>query len=81
MAKEIDVPSSAIFSPWIIKEGWNSFEYSHSNASVHLIDFKSKLATNFNLNDIKVKYKVFYKSLEPMMFKTRLIDFVLSHLD
>jgi heptosyltransferase-2 len=81
MAKAIDVPSFAIFSPWIIKEGWNSFEYSYPNASAHLIDFKPKLVTNSNVKDIKANYKVFYKSLEPMMFKTRLIDFVLSHLD
>jgi len=81
IAKAIDVPSFVIFSPWILKEGWNSFEYSYPNTSVHLSDFKPELLANSKVNDIKANYKVFYKALEPKMFKTRLIDFVLSHLN
>ena len=39
IAKALEVPSFSIFSPWIIKEGWNSFEVSYPNTSVHLSDY------------------------------------------
>lgn len=43
MAKAINKPTFTIFSTWIIKEAWNSFENEKSSISVHLKDFKPEL--------------------------------------
>jgi len=43
MAKGLDVSTFTLFSPWIIKEAWNSFENENTNISVHLKDFRPEL--------------------------------------
>lgn len=43
MAKAMDIPTFTIFSPWIKKEAWNSFEDGTTNVSVHLMDYKPEL--------------------------------------
>ncbi len=43
MAKALNISTFTIFSTWIIKEAWNSFEDGTNNVSVHLIDFKPEL--------------------------------------
>ena len=40
MAKALSIPTFTIFSTWIIKEAWNSFENETNTISVHLKDFK-----------------------------------------
>jgi len=43
MAKALEVPTFSIFSPWILKEAWNSYENSGENVSVHLQDYHREL--------------------------------------
>lgn len=43
MAKALNIPTFTIFSTWIRKEAWNSFEDGKNNVSVHLKDFKPEL--------------------------------------
>lgn len=43
MAKALDIPTFTIFSTWIKKEAWNSFEDGTKNVSVHLKDLKPEL--------------------------------------
>lgn len=43
MAKALDIPTFTIFSTWIKKEAWNSFEDGTKTVSVHLIDYKPEL--------------------------------------
>ncbi|WP_432671404.1 glycosyltransferase family 9 protein [Flavobacterium sp. SM2513] len=43
MAKALDIPTFTIFSTWIKKESWNSFENGSTIVSVHLKDFKPEI--------------------------------------
>jgi len=43
MAKAINIPTFTIFSTWINKDAWNSFEDGTTTVSVHLNDFKPEL--------------------------------------
>ncbi len=75
-AKALDVPSFSIFSPWIIKEGWNSFEESYPNTSVHLSDYRNNWFKKHNVKDLKQNAEHYYKAFEPSLFKSKLIDFL-----
>lgn len=61
MAKALDIPTFAIFSPQITKEAWSSFE-GDRNYSVHLHDYHPEK------ND--------YASFEPQLFQKKLEKFV-----
>jgi len=81
IAKALDVPSFAIFSPWIIKEGWNSFEKSHPNTSVHLSDFKPDQLMGKKVKELKMNYKKLYQALNPQLFNHQLIEFAQTHVN
>ena len=40
MGKALNVPTFSIFSPWILKSAWNSYERSGFNQSIHLSDIR-----------------------------------------
>lgn len=65
MAKALDKPTFTIFSPWIIKEAWNSFENGTTNISVHLKDFKPELYGEKSAKEMKSKSLDLYKELTP----------------
>lgn len=75
MGKALDVPSFSIFSPWIIKKGWNSFEINHKNSSVHLSDFHPELYTE-HPKAYKEKALEYYKLFKPGYFKEKVISFL-----
>ncbi|QTY27463.1 glycosyltransferase family 9 protein [Flavobacterium sp. CS20] len=81
IAKALDVPSFSIFSPWITKEGWNSFEETHLNFSVHLKDYYSNIYKK-NSKKYKNETEAMYIKLKPKLFKTKLalfLDLLLKH--
>ncbi len=75
IAKALNIPSFSIFSPWVTKEGWNSFEQTYLNSSVHLIDFKPEL-----YNKPPKKYKdqsiEMYKLFKPELIIPKLDAFL-----
>jgi heptosyltransferase-2 len=75
MAKALDVPSFSVFSPWVTKEGWNSFEKSYHNDSVHLKDFEPEI---YNKHSKKYKDRSLelYQLLKPGLFKDQLEAFL-----
>lgn len=75
MAKALDVPSFSIFSPWVTKEGWNSFETSYLNTSVHLKDFYPELYDK-HPKFYKNEAKSMYKKLEPHFIQNKLDGFL-----
>lgn len=79
IAKALDVPSFAIFSPWIFKEGWNSFEKNYPNASVHLSDYKPELCKD-SKSELKHKSLQLYQEFKPDFFKTKLSEFMTNHI-
>ncbi|WP_248723651.1 glycosyltransferase family 9 protein [Seonamhaeicola sp. ML3] len=76
MAKALDIPTFAIFSPWIIKEAWNMFDDGIKNDSLHLKDFKPELFNQKTLKDIKKDYKNYYNLFTPEFILEKLRDFL-----
>ncbi len=65
MAKAIDKPTFTIFSTWIKKEAWNSFENGTANVSVHLKDFKPELYGAKSAKEMKGKAMELYSDFTP----------------
>jgi ADP-heptose:LPS heptosyltransferase len=65
MAKAIGRPTFTIFSPWIKKEAWNSFENGTTNVSVHLKDFKPLLYGAKTAKEMKGKAMELYPEFTP----------------
>lgn len=81
MAKALEKPSFIIFSPWIEKKGWATFEDGIKHISVHLKDFKLDLFYNKSDKDIKANYLSFYKEFKPYLFKDKMEVFLRTILD
>jgi len=65
MAKALGKPTFTIFSTWIIKEAWNSFEDGQTHVSVHLKDFKPELYGEKTAKEMKKQAMELYQSLTP----------------
>ena len=76
MAKALDKPSFIIFSPWIEKEMWSTFEDGKLHDSVHLLDYKPDLFKSKTKKQLKESSIALYPSLKPSYFKTKLEDFL-----
>lgn len=68
MAKALNIPTFTIFSTWIIKEAWNSFEDGNKNVSVHLKDFKPELYGTKTAKEMKKSALDLYNHYEPTLF-------------
>lgn len=76
MAKAINIPTFTIFSTWIIKEAWNSFEDGKTNISVHLQDFKPKLYEGKYAFEFKNEALSLYQEFTPELFEDQLQQFI-----
>ena len=78
MAKALNKPAFTIFSPFVEKNIWATFEDGLKNISVHLKDFKPELFTGVNHNEIKKNHTSLYQLLTPELFKDK-IDFFINN--
>lgn len=62
MAKALDIPTFAIFSPWINMEAWHSYE-NNLNVAVHLRDYRPDLMKK--KNKLKKDQGILYKYFLP----------------
>ena len=76
MAKAIDIPCFTIFSPWVIKEAWNSFENGDTNVSVHLQDFKPEVYGDKYAIEFKQQAIEMYDYFTPDLFLAQLQKFI-----
>lgn len=76
MAKALDKPSFIIFSPWIEKKIWATFEDGIKHCSVHLHDFKPELLNSKSDKELKKSALELYKEFKPEFFKDQLIQFL-----
>jgi heptosyltransferase-2 len=65
MAKALDKPSFTIFSPWIDKKGWATFEDGIKHVSIHLKDFHPHFFENKTDKMIKTDTFSLYKKFRP----------------
>lgn len=80
MAKALRKPSFIIFSPWIEKKIWATFEDGINHDSVHLQDFLPQLFENKTTSDLKKITHQYYEYFEFKYFQDKLKNFINKHL-
>ncbi|MEH6658366.1 glycosyltransferase family 9 protein [Leeuwenhoekiella marinoflava] len=75
MAKALNLPTFAIFSPWITKEVWALFS-GDQNLSVHLKDFKPELFQSKKTKEIKTNVDALYKVFTPQLLSPKFKHFL-----
>lgn len=83
IAKAVDKPTFTIYSPYINKEHWSSFEDSDKHDSIHLLEEKPGLFDSFTLEErrkIEADPNALYKKLTPEMILYKLKPFLDLHL-
>lgn len=76
MAKALGKPTFTIFSTWIKKEAWNSFEDGKSTVSVHLKDFKPELYGGKSAKEMKGEAMQLYEAFTPDLLLPQLQNYV-----
>ncbi|WP_026977814.1 glycosyltransferase family 9 protein [Flavobacterium tegetincola] len=76
MAKALNIPTFTIFSTWIKKEAWNSFEDGTRNVSVHLKDFKPELYGSKSPKEMKKEAMTLYQSFTPDLITPSLENYL-----
>ena len=81
IAKALGKPSFIIFSPWIEKKIWATFEDGLNHISVHINDFKPDLIENKKNKTLKKNALELYEKLTPEIIAPQLSQFLIHHLD
>jgi ADP-heptose:LPS heptosyltransferase len=80
MAKALEKPSFIIFSPWIEKKIWATFEDGIHHLSVHLKDYRSDLFEHKTEKTLKKESLSLYQDFKPELFKDRIELFLNQNL-
>jgi len=83
ITKALDKPTFTIYSPFIDKEDWNSFEDGIMHESIHLLDEKPSLYDEFTRKSRKVieeHPEVLYNELTPEVILSKLKPFLEHHI-
>jgi len=76
MAKALNKPSYIIFSPWIDKKVWATFEDGIFHKSTHLKDHLPELFSNQNESSLKKNSIPLYQHFNPELIKDDLTSFI-----
>lgn len=76
MAKALGKASFIIFSPWIAKKIWATFEDGIHHTSTHLNDFYPELFKNKSYNDLKSESLSLYEKFKPELIVPKLRIFL-----
>ena len=83
ITKALNKPSFTIYSPYVNKEHWCSFEDGDHHDSIHLLEEKPDLFNSFTLEErreIEEDPQALYKELTPEMILSKLKPFLEHHL-
>ncbi|WP_313580109.1 glycosyltransferase family 9 protein [Chishuiella sp.] len=80
MAKAVGKKSFIIFSPWINKNVWATFEDNVNHVSVHLNDYFPEKFDYLTNNKIKKRVNEFYSYFDFELFKKSLSEFLDKHI-
>jgi len=80
MTKALAKKSFIVFSPWIDKNVWATFEDGINHTSVHLKDYFSEKLTDLSNKKIKKQVAAYYALFEFDLFKEKLRKFLDLHL-
>ena len=76
MAKALNIPSFAIFSPPLNKANWNIYEDGKQNVSVHLKDFSPELFAEKSQDDLHKDVFELYEKFLPAYIEEPLDQFL-----
>ena len=80
LAKALNKPSFIIFSPWIEKKIWATFEDGKKHLSIHLNDITPNLINSKTEKELKENAIQLYEKLEPRFVIEKITPFLDSHL-
>ncbi|MBK5214035.1 MAG: glycosyltransferase family 9 protein [Flavobacteriaceae bacterium] len=83
IAKALHKPTFTVYSPYIEKEDWSSFEDHIQHESIHLLEEKPNLYTAFTREErkkIEENPSVMYNELTPALIFKKLKPFLAHHL-
>ncbi|WP_026451623.1 glycosyltransferase family 9 protein [Aequorivita capsosiphonis] len=83
ITKAVNTPTFTIYSPYVNKEHWSSFEDENQHDSIHLLEEKPDLFSSFTLEErrsIEEDPNALYKELTPEMILSKLKPFLEHHL-
>ena len=83
IAKALNKPTFTIFSPYINKDDWSSFEDGKFHKSVHLLDFLPNAISELSYaqnKEIEKNPRAMYMKLSPEMIIPELDSFLKDHL-
>ncbi|SCX82331.1 glycosyltransferase [Flavobacterium caeni] len=80
MAKSLGKSSFIIFSPWIEKKIWSTFEDGIHHLSVHLQEFKPELFEDRSEKELKALTPELYPKFLPELFLSKMLDFLAYNL-
>ena len=80
MSKAVGKKSFIIFSPWIDKNVWATFEDGINHTSVHLKDYFPEKFEGLNNRQIKKEVKNYYSLFDFELFKGKLSEFLSEHM-
>ena len=80
MAKALGKSSFIIFSPWIEKKIWATFEDGINHTSTHLNDFRPELFKEKSYNDLKKRSLSLYSEFKPGLIIPKLKIFLDTNL-
>ena len=80
LAKALEKPSFIIFSPWIEKKIWATFEDGIHHTSIHLTDIHPILILEKSEKELKENAIALYENLEPKYVINQLIPFLNRYL-
>ncbi len=78
MAKAIQIPTFTIFSPWIDKKVWSSFEDGNQNISIHLNELIPDYYSGKKFKNLKSKSLELYRKLSPDKVIKKLDSFLFN---
>lgn len=76
IAKALNKPTFTVFSPFIIKDFWATFENDPKNKSIHLKEVRPDLYYNKSRKEIDAKSKELYQEFLPELIIPKLKDFL-----
>ena len=83
ITKALNVPTFTIYSPYINKESWCSFEDGDTHDSIHLLEEQPNLFKSFTqvqTRKIEKNPEALYQKLTPQMILKKLSPFLEKHL-
>jgi len=80
MAKALEVPTFSIYSPWISKLAWHTFNDTKKNMAVHLSDYQPDKFSKKSKKELKKEALNLYALFKPAFFYEELNTFLRNEI-